>query len=211
VTNSTPAPEEQPEWRSPWISAALGAGGRSTSAALRWPAGSPACRCSLEIPATYASSMPAPGRPLRARAGGDRLYLEGRALERASPVPSAGGWRRRQDLASSPISMPCGSARDASAEEQLDCTVRNPARSKRRQPPALDDIELEIYRSGEDCHLMLSCRPSRRAKPMLCKATPVCMDGESACAASAPTADAPLEAPGPGGCGPCWDLRFSPS
>jgi len=58
----------------------------------------------------------------------------------------------------------------------------------------LDDIELEIYRSGEDLHLMLSW-PAQPQQPMLWQGNhPVWMDGESGLRCERPDCGAPLEA-----------------
>ena len=86
---------------------------------------------------------------------------------------------------------------DSSAAAELDdLNVRIECRDSDGQRHPDRDIELEIYRSGEEINLMLSWwdQPDR---PMLWHGRhPVWMDGESGQRCSAPQVAAPLEALG---------------
>lgn len=75
-----------------------------------------------------------------------------------------------------------------------ECTLRLQCRRADGERLELNDIELEIYRSGEDLHLMLSW-PERTDQPMLWQGHhPVWMDGDSGQRCERPAAGAALEA-----------------
>jgi hypothetical protein len=78
--------------------------------------------------------------------------------------------------------------------EPEDCCLRiQPRRADGERLPE-QDIELEIYRSGDDVHLMLSWA-EQPALPMLWHGQhPVWMDGESGMRCDRPATGAPLEA-----------------
>ena len=75
-----------------------------------------------------------------------------------------------------------------------ECTLRLQCRRADGERAELNDIELEIYRSGEDLHLMLSW-PEQTDQPMLWQGHhPVWMDGDSGQRCERPVAGAALEA-----------------
>ncbi|MCT0219199.1 hypothetical protein KQ304_09330 [Synechococcus sp. CS-1329] len=75
-----------------------------------------------------------------------------------------------------------------------ECTLRLLCRRADGERAELNDIELEIYRSGEDLHLMLSW-PEQTDQPMLWQGQhPVWMDGDSGQRCERPPAGAALEA-----------------
>ncbi|TWB95249.1 hypothetical protein FB106_102287 [Synechococcus sp. Ace-Pa] len=136
--------------------------------------------------------MPASG-PDRCASGWWRsgLYLEGRAL--SEPGALCRRVAAAADLCLKPH-LHAVVAGDGFGEEQLDCTLRIQPRSSDGTRLPLDDIELEIYRSGEDLHLMLSW-PAQPQQPMLWQGNhPVWMDGESGLRCERPDCGAPLEA-----------------
>lgn len=92
---------------------------------------------------------------------------------------------RHAVVGSDPIHLP---------SEPEDCCLRiQPRRADGERLPQ-QDIELEIYRSGDDVHLMLSW-PEQPELPMLWHGQhPVWMDGESGMRCDRPEAGAPLEA-----------------
>lgn len=53
-----------------------------------------------------------------------------------------------------------------SSEDEQDCSLRIEARSPQGERLVAEDLELEIYRSGEDTHLTLAWRQDD-ARPML--------------------------------------------
>ncbi|MDM7935876.1 MAG: hypothetical protein QUV06_00230 [Cyanobium sp. CZS 48M] len=75
-----------------------------------------------------------------------------------------------------------------------ECTLRLLCRRADGERTEFNDIELEIYRSGEDLHLMLSW-PEQTDQPMLWQGHhPVWMDGDSGQRCERPPAGAALEA-----------------
>ncbi|WP_255092879.1 hypothetical protein [Synechococcus sp. J7-Johnson] len=77
---------------------------------------------------------------------------------------------------------------------QEECSLRLLCRRADGERSELDDIELEIYRSGDDLHLMLSW-PEQTDQPMLWQGHhPVWMDGDSGQRCERPPAGAALEA-----------------
>ncbi len=77
---------------------------------------------------------------------------------------------------------------------QEECSLRLLCRRADGERAKLDDIELEIYRSGDDLHLMLSW-PEQTDQPILWQGHhPVWMDGDSGQRCERPPAGAALEA-----------------
>ena len=75
-----------------------------------------------------------------------------------------------------------------------DCCLRLQPRGIDGERLPLHDIELELYRSGNDLHMMLSW-PEQPEQPMLWHGQhPVWMDGETGLRTERPPAGAPLEA-----------------
>ncbi len=75
-----------------------------------------------------------------------------------------------------------------------DCGLRLLARRADGERSPADDIELEIYRSGDDLHLMLSW-PELPERPLLWQGNhPVWMDGDSGLRCDRPDTGAQLEA-----------------
>jgi hypothetical protein len=78
--------------------------------------------------------------------------------------------------------------------QEEECSLRLLCRRADGERSELDDIELEIYRSGDDLHLMLSW-PEQTDQPMLWQGNhPVWMDGDSGQRCERPPAGAGLEA-----------------
>ncbi len=75
-----------------------------------------------------------------------------------------------------------------------DCCLRLQPRGIDGERLPQQDIELELYRSGSDLHMMLSW-PEQPEQPMLWHGQhPVWMDGETGLRTERPPAGAPLEA-----------------
>lgn len=86
-----------------------------------------------------------------------------------------------------------GSASDSSGGPG-DCCLRLQPRGIGGERLPEQDIELELYRSGNDLHMMLSW-PEQPEQPMLWHGQhPVWMDGETGLRTERPPAGAPLEA-----------------
>lgn len=91
-----------------------------------------------------------------------------------------------------------GSSHEDSASESSggtgDCCLRLQPRGIDGERLPQQDIELELYRSGNDLHMMLSW-PEQPEQPMLWHGQhPVWMDGETGLRTERPPAGAPLEA-----------------
>jgi hypothetical protein len=90
------------------------------------------------------------------------------------------------------------SGREGSTSESSggpgDCCLRLQPRGIDGERLPEQDIELELYRSGNDLHMMLSW-PEQPEQPMLWHGQhPVWMDGETGLRTERPPAGAPLEA-----------------
>lgn len=94
-----------------------------------------------------------------------------------------------------PELISAGPDADPDAEPgQEECSLRLLCRRADGERAKLDDIELEIYRSGDDLHLMLSW-PEQTDQPILWQGHhPVWMDGDSGQRCERPPSGAALEA-----------------
>lgn len=83
---------------------------------------------------------------------------------------------------------------DGLAGRELDCSLRIEARTPAGERCDWEDLELEIYRSGEDLHLTLAWARDE-SRPMLWQGShSVWMDGASGSRCPGPGDGAPLEA-----------------
>ncbi len=88
----------------------------------------------------------------------------------------------------------CEGAASESSGGPGDCCLRLQPRGIDGERLPQQDIELELYRSGNDLHMMLSW-PEQPEQPMLWHGQhPVWMDGETGLRTERPPAGAPLEA-----------------
>jgi len=97
-------------------------------------------------------------------------------------------------------------AGDGFGEEQLDALCESSRAAATAPACRLDDIELEIYRSGEDLHLMLSWPAAQQPCSGQGNHNPVLDEGKSGPApAERPDCCDPARSPGPAAAGPAWD------
>jgi hypothetical protein len=98
------------------------------------------------------------------------------------------------DLCRKPLRHAVVNPEAAEAVDSLDLCLRLEARTPEGERVPAEDLELEIYRSGEDLNLTLAWRQGED-HPLLWQGShPVWMDGATGLSCSAPADGAPLEA-----------------